>query len=71
MPLLVAYGSKHGSTQEVAEAIAKRLTKKGFEVELRRAAEVADLTPYDGVVLGGALYFGQGCAALSGMDHRQ
>ena len=32
MPLLVAYGSKHGSTQEVAEAIAERLTKKGFEV---------------------------------------
>ena len=30
----------------------------GFEVELRRAADVGDLTPYDGVVLGGALYFG-------------
>jgi len=59
MPLLVAYGSKHGSTQEVAEAIAERLTKKGFEVELRRAADVADLTPYGAVVLGGALYFGR------------
>ena len=59
MPLLVAYGSKHGSTQEVAEAIAERLAKKGFEVELRRAPDVPDLTPYDGVVLGGALYFGR------------
>jgi menaquinone-dependent protoporphyrinogen oxidase len=59
VPLLVAYGSKHGSTHEVAEAIAKRLTKNGLEVELRRAADVADLTPYDGVVLGGALYFGR------------
>jgi menaquinone-dependent protoporphyrinogen oxidase len=56
--LLVAYGSKHGSTQEVAEAIARRLRKSGLEVELRSAADVADLTPYDGVVLGGALYFG-------------
>ena len=59
VPLLVAYGSKHGSTQEVAEAITKRLRKNGLEVELRRAADVADLTPYDGVVLGGALYFGR------------
>jgi menaquinone-dependent protoporphyrinogen oxidase len=59
VPLLVAYGSKHGSTQEVAEAIARRLRKSGLEVELRSAADVADLTPYDGVVLGGALYFGR------------
>jgi menaquinone-dependent protoporphyrinogen oxidase len=59
LPLLVAHGSKHGSTQEVAEAIAQRLRKKGLEVELRRAAEVEELTPYDGVVLGGALYFGR------------
>ena len=58
-PLLVAHGSKHGSTEEVAEAIAQRLRKKGLEVELVRAAEVEDLTPYDGVVLGGALYFGR------------
>ena len=59
LPLLVAYGSKHGSTQEVALAIAQRLRKKGLEVELRRAAEVEDVTPFDGVVLGGALYFGR------------
>ena len=44
VPLLVTYGSKHGSTQEVAEAIAKRLTKNGLEVDLRRAADVTDLT---------------------------
>jgi len=59
LALLVAHGSKHGSTQEVAEAIAQRLRKRGLEVELRGASEVEDLTPYDGVVLGGALYFGR------------
>ena len=59
VPLLVAYGSKHGSTQEVAEAIARRLRIGGHEVELRRAADVEDVTPYEGVVLGGALYFGR------------
>jgi menaquinone-dependent protoporphyrinogen oxidase len=31
----------------------------GREVELRRAAEIEDLTPYEGVVLGGSLYFGR------------
>jgi len=59
VPLLATYGSRHGSTQEVAEAIARRLRMGGLEVEVRRAAEVDDLTPYEGVVLGGALYFGR------------
>jgi hypothetical protein len=59
LPLLVAFGSKRGSTQEVAEAIALKLREDGREVELQRAAQVEDLTPYDGVVLGGALYFGR------------
>jgi menaquinone-dependent protoporphyrinogen oxidase len=57
--LLVVYGSKHGSTREVATAISKRLTQAGRDVELRRARDVEDLTPYDGVVLGGSLYFGR------------
>jgi menaquinone-dependent protoporphyrinogen oxidase len=56
---LIAYGSKHGSTQEVAETIAAQLKSAGREVELRRAAEVEDLEPYEAVVLGGSLYFGR------------
>jgi menaquinone-dependent protoporphyrinogen oxidase len=59
MTLLVAYGSKHGSTQEVAEAVAERLRAGGREVDLLRAADVDDLTPYGGVVLGGSLYVGR------------
>jgi len=59
MRLLVAYGSKRGSTQEVAETIADTMKSAGREVELRRAAEIEDLTPYEGVVLGGSLYFGR------------
>jgi menaquinone-dependent protoporphyrinogen oxidase len=59
MTLLVTYGSKHGSTQEVAEAVAERLRAGGQEVDLRRAADVDDLTPYGGVVLGGSLYVGR------------
>lgn len=59
MTLLIAYGSKRGSTREVAEALAKKLAEGEREVELRRAADVEDLTPYDGVILGGSLYFGR------------
>jgi menaquinone-dependent protoporphyrinogen oxidase len=59
MTLLIAYGSKRGSTREVAEALAKKLSEGEREVELRRAADVEDLTPYDGVILGGSLYFGR------------
>jgi menaquinone-dependent protoporphyrinogen oxidase len=57
--MLVAYGSKHGSTEKVAEAITEDLKHAGRDVELRRAADVEDLTRYDGVVLGGSLYFGR------------
>ena len=57
--MLVAYGSKHGSTERVAEAITENLKHAGRDVELRRAADVEDLTRYDGVVLGGSLYFGR------------
>jgi menaquinone-dependent protoporphyrinogen oxidase len=59
MTLLIAYGSKRGSTREVAEALAKKLAEGEREVELRRAADVDDLAPYDGVILGGSLYFGR------------
>jgi len=58
-PLLVAYASRHGSTREVAAVIAARLREDGLDVELRPSGDVADLTPYCGVVLGGALYTGR------------
>ena len=57
--MLVAYGSKHGSTERVAEAITENLKHAGRDVELRCAADVEGLTRYDGVVLGGSLYFGR------------
>lgn len=73
MTLLIAYASKHGSTQEVAEAIAAKVKSAGREVELRQAAEVEDLEPYEGVVLGGSLYFGRwhGDAARFLSKHRR
>ena len=57
--ILVAYGTKHGSTREVACAVAATLEKHGLAVETRPAADVADLSPYAGVVIGGAIYMGR------------
>lgn len=54
--VLVAYASKHGSTREIAEVIGESLRETGLEVDVRAAAEVDDLGPYDAVVLGSALY---------------
>jgi len=54
--VLVAYGTKHGSTSEVASAIAATLAEEGLQADLRPAGDVRDLTGYDGVVLGGAIY---------------
>lgn len=57
--ILVAYATKHGSTKEVAEAIATQLERHGHTVDLLPAADVRELTGYMGVVLGGSLYTGR------------
>jgi len=54
--VLVAYATRHGSTQEVAEAIAETLREKGLEVDLLPAREVGALDKYRAVVLGAPLY---------------
>jgi menaquinone-dependent protoporphyrinogen oxidase len=57
--LLVAYASKHGSTREVADAVAIRLREHGWNADLQDAADVSSVEGYDGVVLGAALYMGR------------
>jgi menaquinone-dependent protoporphyrinogen oxidase len=56
--ILVAYGTKHGSTREVANAVAETLQESGLDVDTLSAGRVHDLSPYAGVVLGGAIYMG-------------
>jgi menaquinone-dependent protoporphyrinogen oxidase len=57
--ILVAHASRHGSTREVAEAVAATLRSRGVSVTVMPAAEVGHLRGYTGVVLGGALYAGR------------
>jgi menaquinone-dependent protoporphyrinogen oxidase len=54
--VLVAYATRYGSTQEVAEAIAATLLESGLHVDLRAMQDVETLEGYDAVVLGTALY---------------
>src|SRR4051812_20585179 len=54
--VLVAYASKHGSTREIAEAIAAELRDCGLEVDCVSADEVKHVDGYDAVVLGSAVY---------------
>ncbi|MER7397406.1 flavodoxin domain-containing protein [Streptomyces sp. NPDC000151] len=51
-----AYGTKAEFTHGIAEEIAAVLREDGFDTELRPAAEVVSVGPYDAVVLGGALH---------------
>ncbi len=54
--VLITYASKMGSTKEIAERIGAAITQSGDEVTIVPAHEVRDVTPYDAVVLGSALY---------------
>lgn len=56
--VLIAYATRYGSTQEVAEAVGTRLRERGLGVEVRRAREVRSLAGFDAVVLGSPLYIG-------------
>ena len=54
--ILLAYASRFGSTQEVAETIASILSKAELEVDLQPMQEVKSLDRYNAVVLGAAIY---------------
>jgi menaquinone-dependent protoporphyrinogen oxidase len=58
MKILVAYASKHGSTGEIARAVAEKLRAAGNEVDLGTVAEVADVGTYEAYVIGSAVYYG-------------
>ncbi len=59
MRILVAYASRYGSTAQIAERIAGRLTAAGHSAEARPVEAAGDLGGYDAFVVGGALYFGR------------
>ncbi len=55
--ILVAYATRYGSTQEVAEAVASTLRERGgLEVAIQPMRQVRTLEQYRAVVLGAPLY---------------
>ena len=69
-PILITYATEHGSTQEVAAAIAAALRREGLGADLRPAADVDDLGAYRGVILGSAIYIGRLHSDAVGFLHR-
>lgn len=58
MSILVAYASKHGATEEIAERIAESLREAGQDADARPVQDAGDLGDYEGFVLGSAAYMG-------------
>lgn len=56
MRVLVAHGSRHGGTEEIAQWVASTFKEAGHQVDVRDARELEGLEAYDAVVVGGALY---------------
>src|SRR5512135_3521920 len=54
--VLLAYATRYGSTQEVAEAITTTLREDGIKVDIQPMPDVQNLENYQAVVLGAAIY---------------
>lgn len=57
--ILVTYGTKYGSTAEIATRIGERLTDAGFDTDVLHANFGIDVTKYDGLVVGSPIYGGK------------
>jgi menaquinone-dependent protoporphyrinogen oxidase len=57
--VLVAYATKYGATAEIAEKIGQVLRQAGLPTDVLPADRVGDLSAYQAVVLGSAVYIGQ------------
>ena len=57
--VLVAYASRFGSTQGVAEEVGRVLEEYGLQVDVLPAAEVQDISAYQAVVAGSAINSGE------------
>jgi menaquinone-dependent protoporphyrinogen oxidase len=58
MKILVAYATRHGATQGIAERIAATLTGDGLDVTLRPVDAIDTVEGYDAYVIGSAAYMG-------------
>jgi menaquinone-dependent protoporphyrinogen oxidase len=70
MRVLVAAATRHGSTEEIAALIARVLRLRGMETVELPAGDVEDMSEYDAVVLGSAVYAGHWLAPATSLVSR-
>ncbi len=70
MTVLVAYASKHGSTQGIAERIAEQLRQSGKQAEARPMNAVENPGSYEAFVIGSAVYYGSWLKEATEWVHR-
>jgi menaquinone-dependent protoporphyrinogen oxidase len=70
MHVLVAYASRHGATQGIAERIADTLRVAGLDAEARPAASVKSVVGYDAFVIGSAAYMFHWLKEAAGLVRR-
>jgi len=56
--ILIAYASKHGSTGEIAQAVAKNLQAAGHTADAVEIGKAASPQGYNAVVFAGPMYMG-------------
>ena len=57
--VLVTFASKYGSTAEIAEKINRVLFEEGLHSEVKPVEQISDISQYNAIVLGSAVYFGK------------
>ena len=67
--VLVSAGSKHGATAEIGERIGEILRKRGLTVDVRDPKHVLDVSDFDAVVLGSAVYAGHWLPEAKAIAH--
>jgi len=70
MTVLVTAATKNGSTGEIAQAIGAALTRRGVPAVVMAPDEVQDISGYDAVVLGSAVYSGHWMPAATTLVER-
>lgn len=68
--ILVSAASRHGSTREIAHAIAESLRSAGLIVDAVDPDRVGSVEPYDAVALGSGIYAGRWLEAARRLTER-
>jgi menaquinone-dependent protoporphyrinogen oxidase len=55
--ILIAYGTKYGSTSEIAEVIAEEVYRAGYLVEIKWINNIHDIDCYAGIIIGAPIQY--------------